>query len=98
MVGYSERPTAVEQVLYQTIVVRRELGGKAKFFFNQSVYILTLICVPELWLVTTRIRSRIQVEEVRFLCRVAGLSLRDKVRSTDIQRELTAPLHHCTAA
>ena len=38
--------------------------------------------------VTERTRSRIQAAEMSFLRRVAGLSLRDKVRSSDIRREL----------
>ena len=42
----------------------------------------------ELWLVTERTRLRIQVAGMSSLRRVAGLSLRDKVRSSDIRREL----------
>ncbi len=34
-----------------------------------------------------RMRSRIQAAEMSFLRRVAGLSLRDRVRSSDIWRE-----------
>uniref|UniRef100_A0A3B5B951 Carbonyl reductase [NADPH] 1-like n=1 Tax=Stegastes partitus TaxID=144197 RepID=A0A3B5B951_9TELE len=39
---------------------------------------------------------RIQAAEMSFLCRVAGLSLKDRVRSSDIQRELgVEPLLLC---
>ncbi len=47
----------------------------------------------ELWLVTERMRSQLQAVKMSFHCRVAGLSLRERVRSPDIQRELgTEPL------
>ena len=35
----------------------------------------------ELWVVTARMRLKIEAAEIRFLCRVAGLTLRDKVSS-----------------
>ena len=46
----------------------------------------------ELWVVTERMRSRIQVAKMSFLCRVAGLSLRDRVRSSDIWERLRVEL------
>ena len=42
----------------------------------------------ELWVVTERTRSRIQAAKMSFLRRVTGLRLRDKVRSSDIWREI----------
>ncbi|TWW73332.1 hypothetical protein D4764_15G0007260 [Takifugu flavidus] len=40
------------------------------------------------WVMTKRTRSWIQAAEMSFLRRVAGLSLRDRVRSSDIREEL----------
>ncbi|KAK0146650.1 putative uncharacterized transposon-derived protein F52C9.6 [Merluccius polli] len=42
----------------------------------------------ELWVVTERTRSRVQAAEMSFLRRVAGLSLRDRVRSLVIREDL----------
>ena len=42
----------------------------------------------ELWVVTERTRLRVQAAEMSFLHRVAGLSLRDRVRSLVIWEEL----------
>ena len=42
----------------------------------------------ELWVVTERTRSPVQAAEMSFLRRLAGLSLRDRVRSSVIRREL----------
>jgi len=55
----------------------------------RSIYVPTLTYGHELWVVTERMSgSRIQVAKMSFLRRVAGLSLRDRVRSSDIRREL----------
>jgi len=54
----------------------------------RSIYVPTLTYGNELWVVTKRVRLRIQLAEMSFLGRVAGLSLRDRVRSSDIRREL----------
>ncbi len=62
--------TAVMWPLYLTIVVKGELSRKAELSIYQSIYLPTLTFGHELWVVTKRM--------VSFLCRVAGLSLRDK--------------------
>ncbi|KAK0140999.1 hypothetical protein N1851_021987 [Merluccius polli] len=80
--------SAVMRALYRTVVVKRELSRKAKLSIDQSIYVPTLTYGHELWVVTERTRLRIQAAEMSFLRRVAGLSLRDRVRSSDIRREL----------
>ena len=45
-----------------------------------------------LWVVTERMRLRIQAAEMCFLRRVAGLSLKDKVRRSDNQERLRVEL------
>ncbi|XP_065817852.1 uncharacterized protein [Labrus bergylta] len=80
--------SAVMQALCRTVVAKRELSLKAKLSIYRSIYITTLTYGHELWVVTERMRSRIQAAEISFLRRVAGLSLRDRVRSSDIQGEL----------
>ena len=45
-------------------------------------------CVHELWVVTKRARLQLQVDELSFLGRVAGVSLSDSVRRPDIRGEL----------
>ena len=65
---------AVMRLLYRSIVVKRELSRKAKLSIYQSVYVPTLTYGHELWVMTGRIRSRIQVAEMSFLHRVAGRS------------------------
>ncbi len=70
--------------VYRTVVIKRELSQKGKLLIDQSIYVLTLTYGHELWVVTKRMKSWIQAAEMRFLRRVAGLSLRDTVRSSDM--------------
>ena len=88
--------SAVTQTLHGSVVVKRELSRKAKLLIYQSIFIPTLTYGHELWVVTERTRSRVQAAEMSFLCRVAGLSFRDRVRSLVIREELRVdPLLLC---
>ncbi|KAF7650109.1 hypothetical protein LDENG_00131220, partial [Lucifuga dentata] len=78
----------VLRMLYWTIMVKRELSQKARLSIYQSIYVPILTYGHELWVMTERIRSWIQVAEMRLLCRVFGLTLRDRVRSSDIREGL----------
>ena len=80
--------SAVMRSLYRSVVVKRELSRKAKLSIYQSVYVPTLTYGHELWVMTERTRSRIQAAEMSFLRRVAGRSLRDRVRSSVTREEL----------
>lgn len=73
----------VMQALYRTVVVKQELSHKVKLLIYSSVYVLTLTSGHELWVVTEQTRSRIQAAKMRSLRRVAGLSLRERVSSSE---------------
>ncbi|KAK3526001.1 hypothetical protein QTP70_011802 [Hemibagrus guttatus] len=73
---------AVMRSMYRSVVVKKELSRKAKLSIYQSIYAPTLTYGHELWVMTKRVRSRIQATEMSFLRRVAGRSLRDRVRSS----------------
>lgn len=74
--------------IFSTSVVKRELSWRAKLSIYPSVYIPTLICGHELWVATKRMRLQIQAAKMSFNRRVAGLSLRERVRSSDIREVL----------
>ncbi|KAK0139279.1 LINE-1 reverse transcriptase [Merluccius polli] len=80
--------SAVMRTLHGSVVVKRELSRKAKLSIYQSIYVPALTYGHELWVVTERTRLRVQAAEMSFLRRVAGLSLRDRVRSSVIREEL----------
>ncbi len=69
-------------------MVKKELSRKAKLSIYWSIYVPTLTYGHELWVMTERTRSRIQAAEMSFLRRVAGRSLRDRVRSSVTREEL----------
>jgi len=67
-------------------VGKRELGQKAKLLIYWSIFVPKLS--HEIWVMTETFRSWIQTAKMSFLWRVAWLSLRDRVRSSCIPREL----------
>ncbi|CAN9506880.1 unnamed protein product [Ophioblennius macclurei] len=74
--------STVMRTLNRSAVMKKELSRKAKLSICRSIYVPTLTYGHELWVMTERMRSRVQAAKMSFLCRVAGLSLRDNVRST----------------
>lgn len=68
----------------RTVVVKREL--------RESIYTPTLIYGRELWVVTERAKLQIQEAEISFLRSIDGLSSKDRVRSSDIRRDLRVQL------
>ncbi len=78
--------------MYQSIVVKKELSREAKLSIYRSIYVPTLTYGHELWVMTERTRSRIQVAEMSFLRRVSGHSLRDRVKSSVTREELRVEL------
>ncbi|KAK3562555.1 hypothetical protein QTP86_002034 [Hemibagrus guttatus] len=83
---------AVMRSMYRLVVVKKELSRKAKFLIYQSIYVPTLTYGHELWVMTERVRSWIQAAEMSFLHRVAGRSLRDRVRSSVTREKLGVEL------
>ncbi|TWW53707.1 hypothetical protein D4764_0113540, partial [Takifugu flavidus] len=80
--------SAVMRTLHRSVVVKRELSQKAKLSIYRSIFIPTLTYGHELWVMTKRTRSHVQAAEISFLGRVAGLSLRDRMRSSAIREKL----------
>lgn len=58
---------AVMLMLYQSVVIKRDLSLKFKLSIYQSSYIPTLTYGHKVWVLTERMRSWIQVAEISFL-------------------------------
>ena len=83
-----------ELALCRPVVVKRELSQNAKLLIYWSIFVPTITYGHEFWVVTKRMRSRVQAAEMTSLRRVAGLSLgRDRLRSSAIREELGINLH-----
>jgi len=82
--------SAVMRSMYRSVVVKKELSRKAKLSIYRSIYVPTLTYGHELWVMIERTKSRIQAAEMSFLRRrVAGRSLKDRVRSSVTREELS---------
>ena len=83
--------SAIMRALLRSIVVKRELSQKAKLSIYWSIFVPTLTCSHEIWIVTERMRSQIQAAEMGFLQKVAGLGLR--IRGRELLNRAAAPPH-----
>ena len=72
---------------HETTIVKK---GKALNFQNSFVPILTY--GHESWVVTKRVRLQVQASEMRFLRRIEGVTLFNKVRSSEIRKSLNIEL------
>jgi len=52
----------------------------------KSVFVPILTCGQESWVMTERVLSQVQTADMRFLRRVHGAALHDKVRSCEIRK------------
>uniref|UniRef100_A0A671TUB9 Endonuclease/exonuclease/phosphatase domain-containing protein n=1 Tax=Sparus aurata TaxID=8175 RepID=A0A671TUB9_SPAAU len=77
---------AVMQLVYRLWWRESRAKRRSSRFTGQSTFLPSY--GHELWVVTERIRPRIQVAKMSFLRRVAGRSLRDRVRSSVTREEL----------
>lgn len=88
--------SAVMQMLYQTVVVKRKLSLKVTFSIHQLIYVPTLIFSRCLWLMTERIIWHTQATKMRFLYRVAGSTLKAQTHKTHI-KELVVTKANCVS-
>lgn len=67
---------------------KREVAKQTKIAVYKSTYVPTLSYSSEMWTMTQRQKGRLQAMEMRFLRKIEGKTLRDKVRSNTIRRNL----------
>ena len=75
------KASAVMRPLHYSFVMKRELSKKAKLSIFKAVFVPILTYGHESWIVTKRVRSQVQASEVRFLRKIEGVTLFNKVRS-----------------
>ena len=68
--------------------MKRELSKKAKLSIFKVVFVPILTYGHESWVMTERMRSHVQASEMRFLRRIEGVTLFNKVRSSEIRKSL----------
>ena len=68
--------------------MKRELSKKAKLSIFKAVSVPILTYGHESWVMTEKTRSQVQASEMRFLRRIEGVTLFNKVRSSEIRKSL----------
>ena len=71
---------AVMRALHSSIVMKRELLKKAKLSIFRAVFVPILTYGHESWVMTKRVRSQVQASKMRFLGKIEGVTLFNKVR------------------
>ena len=85
---------AVIRALHYSVVIKRELSNKAKLSIFKTAFVPNLTYGHESWVITERVRSQVQAFEMNFLQRIEGVTLLNKVHSSEIQKSLDIePLH-----
>ena len=74
------------QALHYLVVIKRELSKKAKLSIFKAVFVPILIYDHESWVMTERVRFQAQASKMRFLQRIEGVTLFNKVCSSEIQK------------
>ena len=85
---------AVMRALHNSVVMKRELSKKAKLSIFEAVFVPILTYGHESWVMTKRMRSQVQASEMRFLRKIEGVTLFNKVRSSEIRKSLNIESLH----
>ena len=82
------KASAVTRALHYSVVMKRETSKKAKLSIFKTIFVPILTNGHESWVMTERMRSHEQASEMRFLRRIEGVTLFNKVRSSEIRKSL----------
>ena len=88
------KASAVIRALHYSVVMKRELAKKAKLSIFKTVFVTVLIYGHESWVMTERERSQAQASEMRFLHRIEGVTLFNKVLSSEIRKSLLTSIRY----
>ena len=71
------KASAVMRALHYSVVMKRELSKKAKLSIFEKILspFLWSSYGHESWVMTERVRSQVQASEMKFLCRIEGVTL-----------------------
>ena len=69
------KTSAIMRQFYRSVVLKRELCTKAMLLVFRAVFVSILTYGHDCWVMTERVKSRVQVAEMGFLRKVRSLSL-----------------------
>ena len=71
------------RALHYSVIMKRELSEQSNLAIFQTVFVPILTYGHASWVMTKRVRSQVEVSEMRFLRRIEGVTLFNKVRSSE---------------
>ena len=74
------------RALLYSVVIKRELSKTGTLSIFRTVFVPVLTYGHEYWAMTERIQSQVQEFEMRFLQRIEGVTLFNKMRSSEIRK------------
>ena len=80
------------QALHYSFAMKGELSKKARLLIFKTVFVPNLTYGHESLVMTERERSQMQASEMRFLQKIEGVTLFNKVRSSEIRKFLNIEL------
>ena len=80
--------TPVMRALHYSVVMKRELSKKKKLSIFKTIFFAILTYGYESCVMTKRGRSQVLASEMRFLQRIEGVTVFNKVRIPDIRKSL----------
>ena len=89
-----ERANLRELVLYRSIVQKRKVYKKAKFSVFRSIFVPILTYGHKCWVMTKKVRSRVQAAEIGFFQKVKNLSLFNKIKTNVIRQSFNIEQLH----
>ena len=72
------------RALHHSVVLKRKLSRKAKLSVFKSIFVPILTSGHEYWVMTEKVRSQMEASEMRFLRKIEGVAMFDKLRNTAI--------------
>ena len=82
------KASAEMRALHYSVVMKSELSKKAKLSIFKAVFVPIFTYGHASWVMNERVRSQVQASEMRFLRRIEGVTLLNKVRSSEIRKSL----------
>ena len=77
-----------KEVYTRIVATKRELSNTAKLSVLISAFDLIFTFGQESWVINERVLSQLQTAKLGFMRRVHHVTLRDKVRSCEIRKDL----------
>ena len=82
------KANAVMRALHYSVIMKREFSKKVKLSIFKAIFVSILTYGHKSWLMTDRVRSQLQASKMRFLQKIEGVTLFNKMRRSEIRKSL----------